>query len=147
MPHDVLSASSVRAAHELRVFVGRVRRRLRDELDNEDLTPSQLSVVSRLAKDGAATASELAAAARVRPQSVAATLAVLVQRDLVRRDPDPHDGRRQLVSLTRSGEALFAGRRRTTEEWLARALEESYTPLERRTILDAIALLERLPSA
>lgn len=144
MPQLVLSASSVRAARELRVFVGRVRRRLKDEIDNEQLTPSQLSLISRLAKEGSLTASSLASAERVRPQSVAATLAVLEERGLVRRQQDPTDGRRQLISLTRSGQALFSDRRRTSEEWLARALQETYTEDERRTILEATALLERL---
>jgi DNA-binding MarR family transcriptional regulator len=144
MPHPVLSASSVRAARELRVFVGRVRRRLRDEVDNEQLTPSQLSLISRLGKGGPATASALAAAERVRPQSVAATLAVLEERALVRRQQDPTDGRRQLVSLSPAGQALLTDRRRTTEEWLARALQETCTEAERHTILEATALLERL---
>jgi DNA-binding MarR family transcriptional regulator len=75
---------------------------------------------------------------------VAATLSVLEERELVRRQQDPTDGRRQLVSLTISGQALFTDRRRTTEEWLARALQETYTEAERRTILEATALLERL---
>ena len=144
MPHLILSASSVRAARDLRVVLGRLRRRLRDEVDNEELTASQLSVVSRLAKEGPATASALAAAERVRPQSVSATLAVLEERALVRRQQDPTDGRRQLVSLTTAGQALFTDRRRTSEEWLARALQETFTEAERHTILEATALLERL---
>jgi DNA-binding MarR family transcriptional regulator len=147
VPDAVISASSVRAARELRVFVSRLRRRLKDELDNGELTPSQLSLVSRLAKDGPATASALAAAERVRPQSVAATLAVLEERDLVRRRQDPADGRRQLVSLTQTGQELFTDRRRSTEEWLTRALQETYTEAERRTIIEATALLERLSTA
>jgi DNA-binding MarR family transcriptional regulator len=147
MPDAVISASSVRAARELRVFVSRLRRRLRDELDNGELTPSQLSLVSRLAKGGPATASALAAAERVRPQSVAATLAVLEERGLVRRRQDPADGRRQLVSLTQTGEELSTDRRRSTEEWLTRALQESYSEAERRTIIEATALLERLSTA
>jgi DNA-binding MarR family transcriptional regulator len=144
VPDAVISASSVRAARELRVFVSRLRRRLRDELDNGELTPSQLSLVSRLAKDGPTTASALAAAERVRPQSVAATLAVLEERALVRRRQDPADGRRQLVSLTQTGQELFTDRRRSTEEWLTRALQETYSEAERRTIIEATALLERL---
>src|SRR6478735_1156036 len=132
------------AARELRVVFGRLRRRLREVSGDSELTPSQASVLSRLDKDGAATASALATAERVRPQSVAATLAALDARGLVRRDPDPHDGRRQLVSLSNEGRARLAGDRLAREEWLARALQDGYTDAERRTILDALVLLDRL---
>ena len=115
-----LSPSSARAARDLRV------------------------VLSRLGKEGPASASDLAAAERIRPQSVAATLAVLEERALVVRRPDPGDGRRQLVSLSPAGTALFDDRRRHGEEWLSRALEERLTESERQTVIDAAALLERL---
>ena len=139
-----LAPSSVRAARDLRVVVSRLRRRLVDVADTHELTPSQLSVLSRLGKEGPASASDLAAAERIRPQSVAATLAVLEERALVIRRPDPGDGRRQLVSLSPAGTALFDDRRRHGEEWLSRALEERLTESERQTVIDAAALLERL---
>jgi DNA-binding MarR family transcriptional regulator len=138
-----LSPTSVRAARDLRVVVSRLRRRLVDLADTHELTPSQLSVLSRLGKDGPASASDLAAAERIRPQSVAATLTVLEERELVVRRPDPDDGRRQLVSLSPAGTALFDDRRRHSEEWLSLALEERLTESERQTVVDTIARLDR----
>jgi DNA-binding MarR family transcriptional regulator len=126
------------------VALSRLRRRLVDLADTRELTPSQLSVLSRLGKEGPASASDLAAAERIRPQSVAATLAVLEERGLVVRRPDPGDGRRQLVSLSREGTALFDDRRRHREEWLSRVLEERLTESERQTVIEAAALLDRL---
>src|SRR4051812_9527016 len=119
-----LTESAVRAAHDVRVGLSRLRRRLRESDDRRELTPSQTSVLSRLHLDGPATASALAAAERVRPQSVAATLAVLEERALVERRPDPHDGRRQVVSLTPAAHALLADTAAAREEWLTRALQE-----------------------
>ena len=139
-----LSPSSVQAARDLRVALSRLRRRLVDLADTSELTPSQLSVLSRLGKEGPASASDLAAAERIRPQSVAATLAVLEERGLVVRRPDPDDGRRQLVSLSREGTALFDDRRRHREEWLSRVLEERLTESERQTVIEAATLLDRL---
>ncbi|MGK4585575.1 MarR family winged helix-turn-helix transcriptional regulator [Kitasatospora sp. HPMI-4] len=139
-----ISESAARAASELRVVFSRLRRRFMEVTDRQDLTPSQLSVLSRLSKDGAASASVLAAAERVRPQSMAATLGVLDQRGLIERHPDPEDGRRQLVTMTVLGREYIAGSRQAREEWLARALQDRCTEEERRTVVAALALLDRL---
>ena len=138
---------SAQAAHDLRVLFGRLRRRLKEVASVGDLTASQTSVLSRLVKDGPATASDLAAAERVRPQSVAATLAALHERGLIERRPDPADGRRQLISLSEAGDEMLAGGRQAREEWLTRAFQERFTAAERATVAAALALLERLTDA
>ena len=131
-------------ARELRATVSRLRRRMREHTDTAGLTPSQTAVLSRLAKEGPDTASGLAQAERVRPQSMAATLQVLDERGLVARTPDPEDGRRRVVGLTDAGRRWVAGSRAARDEWLTRALSEDFTPAERRTIVAATALLDRL---
>ena len=100
------------------------------------------SVLSRLDKDGPASASELAAAERVRPQSMAAILAAIRAADLIERHPDPEDGRRQVVSLTTAGRHRIQGDRKVRQEWLAETLQERCTESERQTILKALALLD-----
>jgi DNA-binding MarR family transcriptional regulator len=140
----VLSESATHAARDVRVLVGRLRRRLRQTYDTMDLTPTQISALSRIGREGPLSASDLAAAERVRPQSIAATLAVLEERGLTERRPDPGDGRRRLLSLTPTGTALLDDGRRAGEEWLARALHERLTEAERRTVVEAMALLDRV---
>lgn len=139
-----MSESAAQAARELRVLVSRLRRRLREVAATGDLTPPQVSVLSRLDKAGQASGADLAGAEGIRPQSMAATLAVLDQRGLIRREPDPADGRRQIVSLTDAGREHLEGNRQAREEWLACAFRERYTEEERRTIVEALDLLERL---
>lgn len=138
------SPSAVQAAHDIRVVVGRLRRRLREAYDHRELTPSQASLLSRLDKGVEATASELAAAERIRPQSVASILATLDERGLIRRRADPGDGRRLLVSLSPRGRATLDDKRRAGEEWLARELDSRFTEAERRTVIEAMTLLDRL---
>ncbi|WP_405988858.1 MarR family winged helix-turn-helix transcriptional regulator [Streptomyces sp. NBC_00986] len=139
-----ISDSAARSARDLRIVLSRLRRRIREVATDEDLTPSQESALTLVGKHGAATASALASAEGVRPQSMAATLAALDQHGLIRRGPDPEDGRRQLVTLTEAGRERIEGNRQVRGEWLARAFEDRYTEQERRTILDALALMERL---
>ncbi|GMA23944.1 MarR family transcriptional regulator [Luteimicrobium album] len=143
-PDPALADDAARTARELRSVVGQLRRRLLEMSDNHELTPSQTALLSRLGKHGPATASVLASAERVRPQSVAATLGVLEERGYVLRTPDPDDGRRQLVTLTPAGQEVFEGRRQAGHEWLTQALHDGLDADERHTLAEAIALMERL---
>ncbi len=141
---DGISESAAAAARDLRVVFSRLRRRLRDLAIGDDLTPSQTAVLTRLWKEGASSGSALAGAERVRPQSMATIVAALDQRGLIERTPDPEDGRRQVVSLTEAGRQRAESDRQVREEWLTRAMQERYSEPERRVILDALSLLERL---
>jgi DNA-binding MarR family transcriptional regulator len=141
---DGVSESAVRAAREVRVMLSRMLRRVRETYDITDLTPSQTSVLSRLDKDGDASVGDLAVAERVRHQSMASSIAILAERGLVSRRPDPGDGRRQLVSVSETGRKFLNDRRRLSLQWLTRAIEEQLTEAERQSVIEAMALLERL---
>ena len=141
---DGIDESAVAAARDLRVMFSRLRRQLRGLATDDDLTPSQTAVLIRLCKEGASSASVLAGAEGVRPQSMATIVAALEQRGLIERTPDPEDGRRQLISLTQVGRHRAESNKQVREEWLASAMQERYTKAERRVILEALLLLERL---
>ena len=141
---DGVTESAAVAARDLRVVFSRLRRRLRDVATGGDLTPSQTAVLTRLWKEGASSASALAQAEQMRPQSMATILAALDHHGLIRRMPDPKDGRRQVISLTAEGRRRAESDRKARTEWLARAMQDRYSERERRVILDALSLLERL---
>jgi len=131
-------------AHELRETVGRLVRRLR--LEPGPPAP-QLTVLGRLERGGAASVSDLAAAERMRPQSMAQTVGDLERAGLVSRRPDPDDRRRQLVELTAAGRVLLHATRARREGWLGAALERELSGEERVLLGEALALLERVADA
>ena len=145
MDEDAIPDAAVAAAGALRVFVGRLRRQMQDASAIGELSSAQASALARIvATDGPWSTSALAGAERVRPQSMAATVAALEEHGLIERTPDPADGRRQLITLSVQGRRTITGSRQARAEWLARAIEERCTAAERATLVDAIALLERI---
>ena len=66
-------------AAELRATLGQLKRKLRDHGGRNDLTPSQVSVLLRLEKDGPAAVSSLARAEGMRPQSMSAIITSLLE--------------------------------------------------------------------
>jgi DNA-binding MarR family transcriptional regulator len=138
------SSSALQASLHVRAIVSRLRRRLLEVADAEDMTPGQASVLTRLGRGDASTASAMATAEHVTPQSMGITLAQLEQMGLITRTQDPSDGRRQVVELTAAGRARVEGARQARKEWLATSLQTEFTEDERQLIITAMALLERL---
>jgi DNA-binding MarR family transcriptional regulator len=138
-----LPADLVRAGCDLRVVLGRIVRRLRQGHAAGDLTLSEISVLSRLDRDGPATPGALADEERVRPQAMGATLAALEQRHLVERRAHPDDGRCVVMSVTTAGQTILVDRRCVNTQRVARALGE-FSLAEQRKLVVAIPLLEKL---
>ena len=109
-----------------------------------DLTPSENSVLARMDRVGPTTAAELARFERISPQSMGATLGALEERGLVRRVPDPDDGRRLIMSLTDEGQRLLRRRRQARNDLLSHALADGFTRDELAQLLAAAPLIERL---
>ncbi len=130
-------------AADLRVVLGQLIRRLR----TENLFPlNQTAVLGRLDRCGPQSVSDLAAAERVRPQSMAQTVGDLEADAMVERKPDPDDRRRALVKLTAAGKARIEADRAAREGWLVKALEElPATDLE--TVEQAVEILGRVADA
>jgi DNA-binding MarR family transcriptional regulator len=102
------------------------------------------SVLGRLDREGPLSTVDLANAERVRPQSMGQTLAELEAQGLIERRPDPEDGRRTLLELTEPGREVLTEERRRRDGWMARAIEAELDEEERRTLGQAVELLERL---
>jgi DNA-binding MarR family transcriptional regulator len=143
-PIDHQAARASALAQELRALLGKLKRRLREQASGGDLTPSQVSVLLRLEKDGPSTASSLARAEGMRPQSMGSVIAALESADLVSGAPDPTDGRQTLLSLTDACRRWAAQGRAARQDWLTRALQARLAPREQDKLAEAVELLKRL---
>ncbi|WP_114239719.1 MarR family winged helix-turn-helix transcriptional regulator [Dyella sp. C9] len=131
-------------AADLRALIGKLRRRLREQTGGSDFSPSQVSVLLRLEKEGPATVSGLARAEGMRPQSMGAVIAPLEAAGLVRGAADPSDGRQTLYSPTPTYHQWIRDGRAARQDWLLRTLQARLTDQEQQQLADAVALLRRL---
>ncbi|VWC55714.1 MarR family transcriptional regulator [Burkholderia lata] len=131
-------------AGELRISVGKLMRRMREQIHPNDLTSSQKSVLLRLDRDGPATVSALARAESVRPQSMRVTVATLETLGAVSGEPDPSDGRQTLIALTRGFRKVLQANRAAKDDWLFRALHAQLSEAEQAELASAVKLLQRL---
>ncbi|MFL3868947.1 MarR family transcriptional regulator [Streptomyces griseobrunneus] len=132
---------SAAVAAELRAATGQLTRRVK----REDRMPvGQVAVLGALDRSGAMTTSELAADQRVRPQSMARAVGLLMDQGLITRRAHPTDGRKSLVELSAAGRALLEEERGRRTDWLAHAIESELSPEERELLARAIGLVERL---
>ena len=134
-------------AGAVRIGVGALVRRLKQVHPDGGLSMPEESALARLDREGPATSSTLAKLERITPQSMGATLAALEERGLIARRPDPGDGRRAVMSLTRAGRDAVLRRRDASTELMAQALSASFTATELAQLRTAAALIERLAHA
>lgn len=131
-----------RLASDLRLTLGRLVRRARAE--STLLPVGQTAVLGRLDREGPMTTSDLAAAEKVRPQSMARTVSLLQDEGFVAGEPHPTDGRKTLLRIAPAGLEKLVAQRDGREHWLAEVLESELTATERRSLRKSVALLDRL---
>jgi len=131
-------------AQDLRSVVTRIKRRLREQADVSDLTPTQASVLVRLEKDGPMTTSSLARAEGMRPQSMGTVIAALEAAGHVSGTADAKDGRQTMLSITEACRAWIEQGRAARQDWLSRTIEARLSRDEQDQLLSAVKLLQRL---
>lgn len=131
-------------AAEIRTVFRKLKLRYREHGGGNDLTSSQISVVLRLEKDGAATVSGLARVEGMRPQSMSAVVAPLLESGLVMGAPDPSDGRQTLMSLTPKCLKWLQEGRAARQDWLATTISQKLSVPEQEKLRETLELMKRL---
>ena len=128
----------------MRTVFRKLKLRLCEHGGGNDLTPSQVSVLLRLEKDGSATVSSLARAEVMRPQSMSAIVTPLQESGLVSGAPDPSDGRQTLMSLTPKCLKWLQEGRAARQDWLTTTISQKLSVQEQKNLQAALELLKRL---
>jgi DNA-binding MarR family transcriptional regulator len=144
MPETDVDVDIEQLADELRVSIGFITRRLRQVQADGDLSLPETTALARLDRGGPTTVTALAKRELVSAQSMGATIAGLESRGLVKRKPDPDDGRQSVIALTKAGLAELLNKRNARTELIARALASELTPAEVRRLAAAVPLIERV---
>jgi DNA-binding MarR family transcriptional regulator len=131
-------------ASELRIVLGKLKRRLREHAHKGDMSLSQMAVLGYLDREGPSTVTALARAEGVRSQSMGATVAALEEAGLVTGAPNPADGRQVMLSLTAAAREWIKASRAAREDWLSRAIRSHLTPAEQEELAKAAALIRRI---
>jgi DNA-binding MarR family transcriptional regulator len=135
-------------ARDLRIAVGRVGRRLRELYATMptagELGFTEVSLLSRLRREGPTSPGALAEAEHVTPQAIGTVVGALQRGGLIVRSQDPTDGRKVIVALTAAGRRAFDHRSEEVTDHLARVLGEAFDARERSQLAAAVPLLERL---
>ncbi|HXF58038.1 MAG TPA: MarR family transcriptional regulator [Actinomycetota bacterium] len=129
-------------ASRLRLGVTRLARRLRQEAE-AGISPSQLSALATVERDGPMTMGDLCGVEHVQPPTMTRIVAALVEAGLLERWADPDDRRVSWVRITSRGARLLARARSRKDAYLARRLR-SLEPRELALLEEAAGVLERL---
>lgn len=134
-------------ARVVREGVGRLNWRMRAERDPGGPSRLELVVLSRLYRAGTQTPKALSEGEKIHPQSLTRVLATLERQGLLVRRPDPHDGRRSLLSITGEGLSTLRAYSVRRERWLAAAMAAELTETERELLRLAAGVMSRLADA
>jgi len=132
------------AATRLRLVIRLLNRRAQAETGDEGPTRSQQAVLVWLDERGVLTPSTLAAVERVRPQSMGQTLDALAERGWAARSAHPSDRRQVCIALTDAGREALERGRRLRQAWMVEGMRTLLDAEERRTLIAAIELLDRI---
>jgi DNA-binding MarR family transcriptional regulator len=143
-PAPTAAQADEELAARLRLSATRLARRLRQEAD-AGLTPSQLSALAVIEREGPLTLGALAEHEKVAPPSITKVVAKLESIGLVARAVDPGDRRFVRVTLTAAGRALLEDSRRRKTAWLTGRIRE-LGPGEREQLAAALDVLDVLVS-
>jgi DNA-binding MarR family transcriptional regulator len=139
------AALDIDTAARLRVTIGRLSRRLRTTAAGSaaGLTPTRISVLLTIVREGPIRLSALAESESLNPTMLSRIIADLADAGLLARTSDDGDRRAAWVEATEDGRGLAQRMRRERTDAVNEALE-GLAPADRRLLENALPALEEL---
>ena len=107
------------------------------------LSFTSLSVLHTLSRAGACRLSDLVGTEQIKQPALTAAVAKLERDGLVRRSPDPSDGRASMLSLTAAGRSIVSRRRAERVAGLRR-LVDRLPPADRERLLGIADVFDQI---
>lgn len=107
------------------------------------LSFTSLSVLHTLSRAGACRLSDMVRTEQIKQPTLTAAVAKLERDGLVRRSPDPSDGRASMLSLTAAGQSIVSRRHAERVEGLRR-LVDRLPPADRERLLDIADVFDHI---
>ena len=132
---------------EFRRSVTRFARLLSATMPKGELTPTKLTALGILRREGPLSASALAARLGILPQSLTRILADLESEDLLTRTRDVRDGREHVLEPTVKALALMRAEGKRRDAVIREVMQRALTPVEIDVLFVAARAINKLADA
>jgi DNA-binding MarR family transcriptional regulator len=141
----MVKIKDIQHASDLRTVVTRLVKKMRKEsVTGQQLSLTERSSMALLHQHKELLPNELASMEKITNQSMSQILNHLMELGYISRKASETDKRKVIISLTEQGEKTLLQVRHERDEWLARAISETFTKEEEALLPQAIGLLTKL---
>lgn len=111
---------------------------------SQSYSMTEIGTISRLARQGPMLPSELAAAAKVTPQTMSQILRRMEKFEIITKKGCESDKRKTYIHLTEKGRVLVENTRYERDEWLQKAIEATLTSTEIQQLESVIPIFQKI---
>lgn len=132
-------------ASSLRTVISKLFAKLRQKINMVDsLSLTEISTLSNLYNYQSLFPSQMAEMVNIKTQSMSQVINRLEEFNLIAKTPSETDKRKVAISLSATGKKQVEITRYERDQWLDAAIENHLSAAEKKTLTDAILILEKL---
>lgn len=137
--------TDLQLASALRMVITRLIKKLRNKSTTSDtLSLTERSTLALLDQHKELLPGELASMEKITTQSMSQILNHLLELGFINRRTSPTDKRKAIISLSKAGQNILYKVRNERDEWLSKALNETFSAAEQDMLRSMLVPLNRL---